>query len=666
MERGGQVALEDRQTGRQKVGSKTRWPNKRSVIIVVLLILVFVSSTSAVAGYIGYNAYHSELSLAQAGMQHLRSAITLLESLQKQPLAPQTVQRAQREFAGALSDTKALEAGLEQYSSIAGLAPVYGARLVAAFHLSAMAVDISQAGIGGCEMLSLALSRMGNPLKASASTHAMTNTDFTTLSNEYQAVSSSLKAAMNQAVLVQPGDVSFDAHLSKMLQTFQANIPTIRVALLQADQLFPALSTLLGISKPAQFLLEIMDSTELRPGGGFIGNYGIATVSGARLTSAHIRDVYLLDITFERAGHTIPYPPAYSWFAHYLAPSSWSLRNSNLDADFPTAAQYGELNFEREGGNVPLQGVIAITPSFIEHVLAITGPISVPEFHTTVTAQNLVSLIHFYQLGQAGSSLISSPNGQTSQRKYFTELLGEHLQTRVQQFSSVALAKFLQLAMSSLRTKDIQIYLNANTAENTLRSLQLDGSIQSPQGDHFFLVDTNVANDKANSFIVNNVHDQVTLDESGNAVHHTTITYAWTLAGKNYGNQLYQDYVRIYVPNGSTLSRQDGWQPFGTSKAFGSEVWTGFITLVRGQTRTITLQWSSHSVAKSGTNGWHYQYLLQRQAGIERGVALQIVLPSCATVTKKWGGLVSRDKQEAILNQSLTQDLNAGVAFTCT
>jgi len=158
----------------------------------------------------------------------------------------------------------------------------------------------------------------------------------------------------------------------------------------------------------------------------------------------------------------------------------------------------------------------------------------------------------------------------------------------------------------------------------------------------------------------------VTLDESGNAVHHTTITYAWTLAGKNYGNQLYQDYVRIYVPNGSTLSRQDGWQPFGTSKAFGSEVWTGFITLVRGQTRTITLQWSSHSVAKSGTNGWHYQYLLQRQAGIERGVALQIVLPSCATVTKKWGGLVSRDKQEAILNQSLTQDLNAGVAFTCT
>src|SRR5206468_3468238 len=112
MERAGQVALEDRQTGRQKVASKTRWPKKRSVIIVVLLILVLASSTSTVAGSMGYHAYHSEFALVQTGMQHLRSAITLLESLQKQPLAPQTVQRAQQEFAGALSDTKALEAGL--------------------------------------------------------------------------------------------------------------------------------------------------------------------------------------------------------------------------------------------------------------------------------------------------------------------------------------------------------------------------------------------------------------------------------------------------------------------------------------------------------------------------------------------------------------------------
>jgi hypothetical protein len=661
-----QVAIEDRQTVLLKVPRKPRWTRKHYILIVVLLFLLLASSISAVTGYLEYNIYQADSSLAQTGMQHLRSAITLLKSLQEQPFATQTVERAQQEFARALSDTQALEVRLANFQGMSGVVPVYGPRLAAAIHLSSLAVDVSQAGIGGCKILELVLSRMGSPLKASASTPGLTNTDFNAISNEYQIVKTSLNAAMNEAVLVHPNDVSFDAHLSKMVLEFQANIPMIRNVVTEADQVLPILPTLLGTSIPAHYLLEIMDSTELRPGGGFIGNYGIATISGGRLTAAHITDTYLLDRPFELAGHSIPFPSPYQWFAHYLSLSSWSLRDSNLDADFPTAAHYGELNFEREGGNVPLQGVIAITPSFIEHVLNITGPISVPEFHTTVTAQNFVSLIHFYQLGEAGSSLISSPNGQTSQRKYFTELLGEHLLTHLQQFPSVALAKFLQLAISSLRTKDIQIYLNANNAENALQRLRLDGSIQSPQGDHLFIVDANVAGSKSNSFIINSVHDQVTLDESGNAVHHTTITYAWTLAGQNYGNQFYQDYMRMYVPNGSTLSKQDGWQSFGTSTAFGSEVWTGFITLVRGQTRTITLQWSSHSVVKSGTNGWHYQYLLQRQAGIQRVVALQIALPSCAAVTNKWGGLVSHDKQEATLNQSLTQDLNAGVEFTCT
>ena len=349
--------------------------------------------------------------------------------------------------------------------------------------------------------------------------------------------------------------------------------------------------------------------------------------------------------------------------------SSWSLRDSNLDADFATDARYGEMNYQREGGNVSLQGVIAITPFFIEHVLDITGPISVPEYRETVTAQNLISLIHFHQLGGTaageGSDLILSQNGYSSQRKQFTELLEEHLLARVQQSSSSAIAKFLQLAISSLRTKDIQIYLNNTHAENTLHLLNLDGSIQSPQADHLFIVDANVAGGKANSFIVNTVRDQVTIDGQGNVVHRTTITYAWTLAGKNYGNQLYHDYVRIYVPTDSTLTKQDGWQPLGTSNAFGSQVWAGFFTLVDGQTKTITLLWSNHSVVKNGSNGWHYQYVLQRQAGAQRMMQLQVMLPSCATKTNTWGGLAPHGEHEESLTQSLTKDLNVGVDFAC-
>jgi Protein of unknown function (DUF4012) len=662
-----QVAIEDRQTVLLKVPRKTRWTRKRYILIVVLLFLLLASSISAVLGYLEYNTYQTDFSFAQTGMQHLRSAITLLGSLQEQPFATQTVERAQQEFARALSDTQALEVRLANFPGMSGVVPVFGSRFVAAIHLSALAVHVSQAGIGGCKILELVLSHIGSPLKAS--TPGLTNADFTTLSNEYQTVNTSLNEAMNEAVLVQPDDMSFDSHLSKLLLEFQAKIPMIRNVVTEADQVLPILPILLGTNTPAHYLLEIMDSTELRPGGGFIGNYGIATISGGRLTAAHITDTYLLDRPFELAGHSIPFPSSYQWFARYLSLSSWSLRDSNLDADFSTDARYGELNYQREGGNVPLQGVIAITPSFIEHVLNITGPISMPEYHETVTAQNLISLIHYHQLGGkaagGGSDLIPSSDGYSSQRKYFTELLGEHLLARMQQLSPGTVAKFLQLVTSSLRAKDIQIYFNAIGAENALQLLHLDGTIQSPQGDHLFIVDANVAGSKANSFIVNTVHDQVIIDERGNAVHCTTITYAWTLAGQNYGNPLYRDYVRIYVPPGSTLSKQDGWQPLGTSTAFSSQVWAGFFTLVHGQTRTITLLWTSHDVAKNDAKGWHYQYLLQRQIGAQRMLALQVMLPSCAAVISKWGGLVSNHKQEETLTQSLTQDLNVGIDYTC-
>ncbi len=121
--------------------------------------------------------------------------------------------------------------------------------------------------------------------------------------------------------------------------------------------------------------------------------------------------------------------------------------------------------------------------------------------------------------------------------------------------------KFLQLMISSLHSKDLQIYLNSNTAEHLLQTYHLDASIQSPIGDSLFVVDANIGGDKANSLISNTLDDQVTIDTQGNAIHHTTISYAWKTHGPVYGSPLYKDYVRVYIPPHSILQKQDGWQP---------------------------------------------------------------------------------------------------------
>jgi len=346
---------------------------------------------------------------------------------------------------------------------------------------------------------------------------------------------------------------------------------------------------------------------------------------------------------------------------------AWNRRDSNRDADFPTTAQNAERNYALEGGNIPVQGVIAITPTFISHVLKITGPISIPEYAETVTAQNLVSRIHYHQLGPGREGEdVPAPDGHSSVRKHFTELLAEHFLARVRQLPASALPTFLQVVQNAMLSRDVQLYFNVPIAEDVLHLTHIDGAIATPSSDSLFVVDANVGGDKANAFITNTMSDQVTLDAAGNATHHTTLNYAWLAPGNVYGNPIYEDYLRIYVPPGSILHLQSGWEPQGTSGAFGREVWAGFFTLTQSQTRTITLVWTVPHAAQKNTQGWQYQYLVQHQAGTRWMLHLQVALPLCALVKNTGSEVIRGNDLVKKLDRVLSEDVSVEMSYKCT
>ncbi len=662
------VNIEKGQQVRVRVRRKKRRSKKRYVLAGILLFLFLAGSIPSVFGYLMYNTYtaryHSDLSLAQTGIQHLQKAETLMAAWPQKPLDPQLTSQAKDEFSSALRTFSLLNSDLKSLPGFVRQVPGYGAKLSAALHVVPLAITLSQAGITGSDILNTLVTGLHDPLTPQG--HGITSSDLAVITKDVKELKSVLIVAAQEVNQLQPADMQFDPRISKLVGVFHKGVPMIQGWLDTIEKLLPIAPTLLGVGAPANYLIEVLDSTELRPAGGFIGNYGIATFSGGRLSAANITDVDLLDKPFELAGNTIPYPAAYRWFD--LAPGSWSFRDSNLDADFPTAARYGEQTYAREGGKVPVQGVMAITPALIQRALAITGPISMlPEYNETVTAQNLIDRIHFHQLGRAGqgSELIPAPDGHSSLRKRFTAYLAEHFLARVRQVSSSAPSKFFQLLLSSLHSKDLQIYLNSSTGENILTRYHLDAAIQSPVGDSLFVVDANISPNKANDFITYTLNDQVTLDAQGNALHHTSISYAWLTKGQYYGSPLYRDYVHVYVPPGSILLMQDGWQPRGTSNAFNRNVWMGFFDLSYGQTRTITLVWRVPAAAGKDQSGWHYHYIVQRQAGVLWKLNLQVKLPGCASVTNTHGGLISYSKQDERLTQPLIDDLNVGVDYAC-
>jgi hypothetical protein len=114
---------------------------------------------------------------------------------------------------------------------------------------------------------------------------------------------------------------------------------------------------------------------------------------------------------------------------------------------------------------------------------------------------------------------------------------------------------------------------------------------------------------------------------------------------------------------------QTGLAPAGTrviaSQAFGHKVWAIHFTLLYGQTYIITLVWHVPQAVTQDSNGWHYQYLIQRQAGAQWMMHLLITLPSCAVTSNILGNLKPINKYTAILAQPLEDDSMVGVDYTC-
>ncbi|GAC1359395.1 MAG: hypothetical protein NVS2B12_08900 [Ktedonobacteraceae bacterium] len=609
------------------------------------------------------SVYHNDLPLALAGMQELQRAEALLGAPGQKPLNVQNVVQAQQEFAAALKNFTQVDNDVSAELKVASVLPVYGKQFRAYLHLIPLAIALSQAGVTGCDLLNLLITRLHEPL--SGENHSITNADFNFLGQGLQEIQALLTIALKEVNQIQPSDIQSDARISKLVDRMRKDGPVAQRWLTNIEKALPSMPALLGMDTPTNYFVEILDSTELRPGGGFIGNYGIVTLADAHLAAAHVTDTNLLDQRFKAAGLTTPFPPSLRWFD--IARGDWGLRDANLDADFPTAAQAAESLYVREGGDVPVQGVMAITPAFVQQALAITGPVAIPEYHEVVTAQNLVARIHYHQLSAANEATDNgaSPDGRSSLRKHFTALLAEHFLAQVRQINSAKMAQWIQIIVKAVHTKDLQVYFNDPAAEMLLHNANVDAAIQSAFNDDVLVVDTNIAVNKASSLITNTLTDKVTIDADGSAVHHATLRYAWSIPGESFGYPLYRDYVRVYVPVGSRLLTQDGWQAQGSSTAFSQQVWAGFFTLTYQQVKTINLTWSVPHAATRDSQGWHYQNLVQKQASTLWNIHVQVTLPACANLVRTSGGMKAASKRLATLDQPLAENTLTALDYAC-
>jgi hypothetical protein len=636
--------------------------------VAAALTLVAILLCSLASLPIGLVQYAQVSATASSGVKHLRTAVTELNKLSQNPFDKVTIAQAQQELNAGIADFQQVDQTLNRIPSALTAMPGIGSRLAGAKRLAPIAVQGATAGAILCDALSLLVSRMRNPLDSTS--QGISQEDLKTLGgylDQIQAIFANVTAQINALT---PADLAIDPRLGPGVEQFREQLPKLQQLMQDAKTFLGVAPTVLGIGAPATYLVTVMDSTEIRPGGGFIGNYGTMNISGGRLSDVHITDVDLLDRPFEAAGGYIPKPPQYSFFS--LVPA-WSFRDSNLDADFPTSAQNSLTNYHKEGGTANVQGVIAITPWLVRDLMKLTGPITVNEYNNeVVTSDTLVNTIHHHQLGaNHGNDTIPDPESGSSQRKRFTALLFDDFFKQLKVVAAKDSGPVVKIFINALRTKDIQFYSTSGDAEKVLANNHLGSTIEAPTtGDSLFLVDSNQTPNKANYFIGINRQETITLDEVGNATHELTLTFNWPKSdvaiNNTYGIRTqYVDYIRVFAPPSSQLAAQKGWSNASSGDRFDRIFWGGRFFMYYGTTATVTLSWTVPKVAiKAGTT-WTYQYLEQRQAGITWTHDTKVVLPTCAHVVGTPSGLAAQAPTTVGAKGQLTQDTTFVVKYAC-
>lgn len=539
-----------------------RWVRIVSAAIVVTLLVILLIPLGV--GLVGYNAYTNIKSVADDGVKNLLSLNDLLPkdhsdimgalNAQKLATGKANLQKAQNDFLQLQDmvnrpDIKTL---LQQF------APQYSDKLDMAQRLVQVALDVTRMGqelIGVGQMGATIMHSSGSLLSSNSTTPLLSADDINTIQAALVHAQYYIGDIQTQMSGVDMNQVPLGSAAEKAkLSGYLAQIPQIQDYISQAQTLIGPVAWLLGVGQTRHLLVQTLDRGELRPSGGFEGQYGLLTLQNGRMSPFSLRDVTLID--YAGNGNQIgATPPAgYSWMNF----GNFGVRDANLSADFPTTAKIVMNYFQAEGGG-PVDGVIQITPVIIEQFLDLTGPLVVKDYNNIkITSQNLENELHAFQ---QDPRLIQEQQEKTgsdakSTRKAFTNLVGTLLMDRIKHLSPSQMMDFGKVLLKDLKSRDLQIYLNNPVAEQWLAQNQDDGAMPKYTNgmDGFMVVQANISISKAAQYVKSTFKDNVTLDASGGATHNLTISLDYQRHNRPiYGYEAYADYLRIYAPANARL-----------------------------------------------------------------------------------------------------------------
>ncbi len=320
---------------------------------------------------------------------------------------------------------------------------------------------------------------------------------------------------------------------------------TLRTQLLGVEKGLSALSGVVDLGQKIMLgkkhvLLLFQNSNELRPSGGFIGTFGRLDLEDGRVNNLHVSSIYDLDGQLTERIKP-PYPLL-------QVNDRWFMRDSNWFADFPTSAEVITGFYEKEGGRTP-DIILAMTPDIIVDLLAITGPVTLPQYDVTLTSDNFVELTQI-------ETSIEYDRAENKPKQMLADFVPVFL-GRLSSLEPEQSLELIQVLQNNFVSRNILVYARNQELQAELSKFGWTGSIAEANRDYVYIVKTNLNGSKTDLYIQDSVELQSAIAKDGSITNTLRLTRKNTLP--DLPAMTNTSFLRIFVPKGSILKEAQGF-----------------------------------------------------------------------------------------------------------
>ncbi|HAM88956.1 MAG: hypothetical protein US83_C0002G0056 [Candidatus Falkowbacteria bacterium GW2011_GWC2_38_22] len=358
----------------------------------------------------------------------------------------------------------------------------------------------------------------------------------------------------------------------------------------------------LGFEQDKRYLFVFQNNAELRASGGFIGSFAVVDFRNGEIINLNVPGGGSYDTEGGLLERIIaPQPLA-------LVNPLWHFWDANWWPDWQTSAEKLAWFYEKSGGST-VDGVISFTPTVLESILKIIGPLDMNEkYGATITAENFWQLVQVmseqkpqdhpdYQKylklraelfkdpvvtadAAASSSLpttasssnaltanaTSSDTAKTGEEQHAPKKIIGDMFEKIRFVMKENLSKeiFFSLAgsaLESLNEKHILLYFNDDDLQAKADAYSWTGKMRSSAWDYLMVVHSNIAGAKTDRVINEDISHKTEVSEDGTITDTVEIIRRHNgIKGDAFTGVRNVDWLRVYVPEGSRLISASGFR----------------------------------------------------------------------------------------------------------